>query len=197
MLRRPGWAGILLFIVLYKFGDAIAGVMANPFFIALGFSLSTIASITKLFGVAATLAGVVAGGVLVARAGIFHALVVCGVLQMASNLMFAVQAVAGADAWLLTATIAIENLSGGMGTAAFVAYLSRLCSFEFTATQYALFSSLAAVGRTLLSSGGGWLADRLDWVWFFVASAGCALPGLIVLVFWLRREIEATGEEAS
>ncbi len=196
-LRRPGWASVLLFIILYKFGDAIAGVMSNPFFISIGFSLTAIAFITKVFGIAATLVGALAGGVLVARAGIFRALLYCGVLQLLSNLMFAVQAVVGADAWMLTATIAAENFSGGMGTAAFVAYLSRLCSFAFTATQYALFSSLAAVGRTVLSSGGGWLADKLDWAWFFVVSAACALPGLIVLLWFLRRDFDATSEDAS
>lgn len=183
---RPGWAAILLFIALYKFGDAIAGVMSNAFFVEIGFSLSTIASITKVFGIAATLAGAVAGGLVVARTGIVNALIICGILQLASNLMFAVQAVVGAAAWVLTVTIFAENFSGGMGTAAFVAYISRLCSFAFTATQYALFSSLAAVGRTVLSSAGGWLADTLDWFLFFVVSAGCALPGLILLL-WLMR----------
>lgn len=188
-MRRPGWVAVILFIILYKFGDAIAGVMANPFFIDIGFSLSEIASVTKVFGIVATLAGAVAGGVLVARTGIFAALMLCGVLQMLSNLMFAVQALAGADIVVLTGTIAIENFSGGMGTAAFVAYLSRLCSFSFTATQYALFSSLAAVGRTVLSSGGGWLADRLDWFWFFIATGACAVPGLIVLAWLMRRRL--------
>ena len=186
---RPGWIAILLFIVLYKFGDAIAGVMANPFFIDIGFSLSEIASVTKVFGIIATLVGAVAGGVLVARKGIFAALMLCGVLQMLSNLMFAVQAWAGSDIAVLTVTIAAENFSGGMGTAAFVAYLSRLCSFAFTATQYALFSSLAAVGRTVLSSGGGWLADQLDWFWFFAATGLCAVPGLIVLAWLARRRL--------
>ncbi len=188
-VQRPGWLAILLFIVLYKFGDAIAGVMANPFFIDIGFSLSEIASVTKVFGIVATLAGTVAGGALVARKGIFAALMLCGVLQMASNLMFAVQALVGSDIIVLTMTIAVENFSGGMGTAAFVAYLSRLCSFAFTATQYALFSSLAAVGRTVLSSGGGWLADRLDWFWFFAATGLCAVPGLIVLAWLARRRL--------
>jgi PAT family beta-lactamase induction signal transducer AmpG len=188
-VQRPGWLAILLFIVLYKFGDAIAGVMANPFFIDIGFSLSEIASVTKVFGIVATLAGAIAGGVLVARKGIFAALMLCGVLQMASNLMFALQALAGSDIVVLTMTIAAENFFGGMGTAAFVAYLSRLCSFAFTATQYALFSSLAAVGRTVLSSGGGWLADRLDWFWFFAATALCAVPGLIVLAWLARRRL--------
>ncbi|MGE0650418.1 MAG: AmpG family muropeptide MFS transporter [Alphaproteobacteria bacterium] len=196
VLSRRGWLAILLFIVLYKFGDAIAGVMAAPFFIDLGFTLTAIASITKVFGVAATLVGVVMGGVLVARIGIFHALVAGGVLQMLSNLMFAVQAAAGPDTWVLTATIAIENFSGGLGTAAFVAYISRLCSFEFTATQYALFSSLASVGRTVLSSGGGWLAVQLDWTWFFIASAGCALPGLAVLIWLSARDSNARVTQA-
>jgi PAT family beta-lactamase induction signal transducer AmpG len=84
-----------------------------------------------------------------------------------------------------------------MGTAAFVAYISRLCSFEFTATQYALFSSLASVGRTVLSSGGGWLADQLDWTWFFIASAGCALPGLAVLVWLSGREDDSRAMQTS
>lgn len=196
-VSRPGWAAILLFIVLYKFGDAIAGVMSNPFFIDLGFSLSTIASITKVFGIVATLAGAVAGGLVVARLGIMRALLVCGILQMASSLMYVVQAVAGANPWVLTVTIAAENFAGGMGTAAFVAYLSRLCAFSFTATQYALFSSLAAVGRTVLSSTGGWLADRLDWVWFFVVTAACALPGLVVLGILMRAESAEPRKEAS
>ena len=196
-VARPGWAAILLFIVLYKFGDAIAGVMSNPFYIDLGFSLTTIASITKLFGIIATLAGAVAGGVAVARLGIMRALLLCGILQMLSNLMYVVQALAGNDPWTLTVTIAAENFTGGMGTAAFVAYLSRLCAVAFTATQYALFSSLAAVGRTVLSSTGGWLADRLDWIWFFVATAACALPGLVVLGLLMRAEASHAREEAS
>jgi PAT family beta-lactamase induction signal transducer AmpG len=108
-----------------------------------------------------------------------------------------VQALAGNDPWTLTVTIAAENFTGGMGTAAFVAYLSRLCAVAFTATQYALFSSLAAVGRTVLSSTGGWLAERLDWIWFFVATAACALPGLVVLGLLMRAEASHAREEAS
>ncbi len=200
--RRPGWLAVVLFIVFYKFGDAIAGVMANPFFIDLGFTLSEIAAVTKLFGTAATLTGVVIGGLVVARYGVLPALMGCGILQMISNLMFVLQALVGADLALLTVTIGIENLSGGMGTAAFVAYLSALCQRAFTATQYALFSSLAAVGRTVLSSGGGWLADQLDWVLFFLASTACAIPGLLLLAWLMRRpdrsglpdEITKTGE---
>ncbi len=184
--RRQGWIVILLFILLYKFGDAVAGVMANPFYIEMGFSLTEIASVSKIFGLLATLAGAVAGGVVCVRYGLFKGLLACGVLQMLSNLMFAVQASVGYDVGLLTATIGIENFSGGMGSAAFVAYLSSLCNVAFTATQYALFSSFTAWGRTMLSSSGGWLAENLDWVVFFVATTALAVPGLILLL-WLGR----------
>ena len=187
-MRRPVWVGILLFIVLYKFGDALAGVMANPFYIEMGFSKIEIANISKLFGLAATLAGGLIGGIMVARLGLLKSLMVCGVLQMASNLMFAVQAMAGYDLALLTVTIGLENLTGGMGTAAFVAYLSSLCNVAYTATQYALLSSLMAFARTLLASSGGWLADNMDWVAFFLLSAVAALPGLLMLL-WLMRKL--------
>lgn len=184
---RPGWLAIILFIVLYKFGDALAGVMANPFYIEMGFTLSEIAGVSKIFGLIATLAGLVLGGVAVARLGIMRALLICGVLQMLSNLMFAAQAMAGHDIAFLALTIGLENLSGGMGSAAFVAYISSLCTVAFTATQYALLSSLAAVGRTMLSASGGWLADHLSWVVFFAATAAAALPGLLLLVWMTRR----------
>lgn len=185
-LARPGWVAILLFILLFKFGDAVAGVMTSPFYVEIGFSLTEIANVSKVFGLGATIAGAVIGGVMVARLGIMRALVIAGILQMASNLMFVAQAAAGYDIAMLTLTIAVENLSGGMGTAAFVAYLSSLCSFAFTATQYALLSSFMAVGRTVLSSSGGWLADRMDWISFFLISTAAAVPGL-VLLFWMMK----------
>lgn len=182
--RRQDWALILLFILLYKFGDAVAGVMSNPFYIELGFSKEEIASISKAFGLGATIAGGFLGGLVVSQAGVMKSLVVCGILQMASNLMFVVQAQVGYHLGFLTLTIGIENLSGGMGTAAFVAYLSGLCSPAYTATQYALLSSFTAFGRTVLSSAGGWLADQLDWASFFLISTAAALPGLAML-WWL------------
>ncbi|MGE0743835.1 MAG: MFS transporter [Rhodospirillales bacterium] len=184
---RPGWLAVILFIVLYKFGDALAGVMANPFYIEMGFTLSEIAGVSKIFGLVATLVGLVLGGVAVARLGIMRALLACGVLQLLSNLMFAAQAMVGHDLGFLALTIGLENLSGGMGSAAFVAYISSLCTVAFTATQYALLSSLAAVGRTMLSASGGWLADHLSWVVFFAATATAALPGLLLLVWMTRR----------
>jgi MFS transporter, PAT family, beta-lactamase induction signal transducer AmpG len=186
-MTRPGWIGIVIFVVLYKFGDALAGVMANPFYVAMGFSKLEVANISKVFGVAATLAGLAAGGIVVVRMGLYRALFVCGIFQMLSNLMYAIQAVVGYDVWMLTATIGIENFAGGMGSAAFVAYLSNLCNIAYTATQYALLSSLATVGRTTLSAAGGWLADQLDWVLFFSVTTLAALPG-ILMVLWLMRK---------
>lgn len=185
-MTRPGWVAILVFVLLYKFGDALAGVMSNPFYVAMGFTKLEVASISKVFGVAATLAGLAAGGVMVYRLGMYKALLACGVLQAISNLMYALQSLAGHDIAMLTVTIGIENFTGGMGSAAFVAYLSSLCNVAFTATQYALLSSLATVGRTTLSASGGWLADQLDWFVFFVLTTGAALPG-IVMVLWLMR----------
>jgi PAT family beta-lactamase induction signal transducer AmpG len=185
--RRPGWGWVLLFILLYKFGDAVAAVMTGPFYIGIGFTKIEIANVTKAFGVVMSILGAVAGGAMVARLGTLRALLIGGVAQMLSNLMFVAQAMAGNDIAMLTATIAIENLTGGMGTAAFVAYLSGLCNVAFTATQYALLSSLMAVGRAVLASSGGWIADRMDWASFFLVSTAAALPGLILLVWMMRR----------
>ena len=150
--------------------------MANPFYVKIGFSLSEIATVSKIFGVAATLAGVFLGGVVVARYGVLWSLFGCGVLQMLSNLMFAAQAAIGPEVSFLVLTIGIENLSGGLGSAAFVAYLSLLCNTRYTGTQYALFSSFMAVGRTWLSASSGYVADQTDWVNFFIISTVIALP---------------------
>ena len=177
---------ILAFILLYKLGDAFAGVMANPFYIKIGFTKAEIATVSKIFGVFATLAGVFIGGMAVKRYGVLPSLLVFGVFQMFSNLMFAAQAAIGPDVSFLYLTIGIENLSGGMGSSAFVAYLSLLCNTAYTGTQFALFTSFMAFGRTWLASMSGWLADQTDWVTFFVISTGVALPGLILLLWMMK-----------
>lgn len=183
-LVRPKWVVILLFVVFYKFGDSLAGVMTFPFLDDLGFTKITIANVAKIFGFAATLVGLAAGGILMAAIGLYKSLWICGFLQMASNLMFAIQAEAGADATLLAVTIGLENFSGGMGTAVFVAYLSSLCSIAYTATQYALLSSLMVIARTWLAASSGFLAEYLGWTVFFLGTVGAALPGLVFL-WWL------------
>jgi len=178
---------ILAFILLYKFGDAFAGVMANPFYIKIGFTKMEIANVSKIFGPFATLLGVFTGGLVVKRHGILKSLLYCGVLQMVSNLMFAAQAAIGSHVGFLFLTIGIENLSGGMGSAAFVAYLSLLCNTSYTGTQYALFTSFMAFGRTWLSAISGWVAEQTDWVIFFITSTFVALPGLLLLLWMLKR----------
>ena len=189
MLARDGALTILAFVILYKFGDALAGTMSNPLYVSLGFTKVELANIGKVYGFAASLAGLAAGGVVVLRAGVMRALLICGVLQMLSNLMYALQVVAGHNLVALAFTIGVENLAGGMGSAAFVAYLSGLCNIEFTATQYALLSSLAAVGRTILSASGGALADTLGWTPFFMLSTAACLPGLMLLLCIMRAEV--------
>ena len=185
-MARRGWAVILLFVIFYKFGDSLAGVMAYPFYVELGFSKIEIANISKLFGLAATIIGGFLGGLLVRKFGVMNSLLICGVLQMLSNLLFAVQAMVGHDIYMLTVTIGIENLAGGMGTAAFIAYLMSLCTLAYTMTQYALFSSLFAIALRVFAAPSGWLADQLDWISFFLLTTGAALPGLLLLL-WLMR----------
>ncbi|MBT6095081.1 MAG: AmpG family muropeptide MFS transporter [Rhodospirillaceae bacterium] len=184
---RPGWIAIVLFVLLYKFGDAVLSVMKIPFFLEIGFTKTEIAEIAKVFGFNAIIAGGFLGGLVLARTGILTGLMICGVLMAASNLVFVVQAWAGADLLWLTATIAVENITTGMGTTAFVAYLSSLCHSAYTATQYALLTSLMAFSRTVMSSGAGWLAERVDWVTFFILTTIAAVPGLLVLA-WLMRQ---------
>lgn len=185
-MRHRQWLLILIFVVLYKFGDALAGVMSSPFYVVLGFANAEIASVAKVFGVGASIAGVVLGGIAVYRWGLMRALLLCGALQMASNLMYIVQLWAGHDVAMLAVTIATENVTGGMASAAFVAYLSSLCNPAFTATQYALLSALAATARTVLAASGGFFADHLGWGPFFLLSTAACVPGLGLLVYLMR-----------
>lgn len=186
-MARPGWIAVLLFVALYKYGDALIGVMATPFYIDIGFSLAEIGVVTKGFGLAMTLAGAALGGVLVARYGIVRALLVAGLLQAASNLVFVVQAWIGYSLPMLSVTIGVENVTGGMGTTAFVAYLSSLCNRAYTATQYALLSSMMAAARTFFASGGGWAADQTGWIGYFTLTTAAAAPGLLLLWWIMRR----------
>ena len=185
--NKPSTAIIILaFILLYKLGDAYAGVMAYPFYYEMGFTKSEVATVSKIFGVIATVVGAFVGGIIVNRYGIMKSLLGCGILQMLSNLMYAAQAIAGHDVQFLYFTIGIENLSGGMGSSAFVAYLSVLCNTAYTGTQFALFTSFMAFGRTLLSASSGWVVQMTGWFDFFLISTIVALPGLLLLVWMMR-----------
>ncbi len=186
--RRPRWPAIVLFIVGYKLGEAMAGVMAMPLYISLGFSLNEIAAVSKLVGFFATIVGALIGGVVTSKLGVMRALVLCGALQSAGNLFYVLQAVGGHRLDYLALCVAAENLTGAMAGTALVAYLSGLCSPAFTATQYALLSSLAAVGRTIVASSGGVLADKLGWVPFFILTTIATIPALVLLIWIARRD---------
>ncbi len=187
-MRRPRWPAIVLFIVGYKLGEAMAGVMAMPLYISLGFSLNEIAAVSKLVGFVATVAGALVGGVVTSKLGVMRALILCGALQSAGNWFYVLQAVGGHRLDYLALCVAAENLTGAMAGTALVAYLSGLCSPAFTATQYALLSSLAAVGRTIVASSGGVLADRLGWVPFFILTTVATIPALVLLIWIARRD---------
>jgi len=178
---------VLAFVVLYKLCDAFAGAMTAPFVIDLGFSRNDYAAIVKGVGLAATLIGGFAGGALARAYPLATSLWIGAFLQMGSNLIFTWQAFMGVDLWALTVTIIVENFTGAIGTVIFVAYMSALCQSPLhTATQYALLTALAAVGRTYLSAGAGYVAEASGWPLFFVISALTAIPSLFLLV-WLQR----------
>src|SRR5215471_5983736 len=184
-MRRPLWPVIVIFIVGYKLGEALAGVMATPLYISLGFSLNEIAAVSKLVGFFATVAGALIGGVVTARFGARRSLMLCGVLQSVGNLFYVLQAVGGHRLGYLALCVTAENVTGAMAGSTLVSYLSSLCSPAFTATQYALLSSLAAVGRTLVASSGGVLSEKIGWVPFFLLTTVATVPALVLLI-WIR-----------
>ena len=196
-MTRPQWLAVLLFIVLYKLGDAFMGTMTGPFYIKIGFTQDDIATYVKFYGIIATIVGSFIGGSMVLRLGATRSLWICGIAHMLTNLMFVVQARVGADLMLLATGITMENITSGMSTAAFVAFMSNLTHARYTATQYALLSSFAAFGATWLSSPAGWFAKMLGWEWFFIFSTTLAIPGLMVLWYLNRTSIKATSLPAA
>ena len=183
---RHAWAA-LAFVVLFKLTDAFSGTMTAPFVIDLGFTRNDYAAIVKGVGLAATLIGGFAGGYVARRYSLATSLWIGGVLQALSNLAFCWLSFVGVNQWALAVAITAENFTGAIGTVIFVAYLSALCQNPLhTATQYALLTALAAVGRTYLSSGAGYVAQATGWPMFFVISVVVAVPSLILLA-WLQR----------
>jgi PAT family beta-lactamase induction signal transducer AmpG len=178
---------VLAFVVLFKFTDALSGTMTAPFVIDLGFSRNEYAAIIKGVGLAALLLGGFAGGFVARAYPLATSLWIGGILQAVANLAFSWQALVGTSAAWLTFAITVENFTSAIGTVIFVAYLSALCRNPLhTATQYALLTALAAVGRTYLSSGAGFIAEATGWAWFFVICALAGIPSL-VLLWWLQR----------
>jgi len=211
---QPGAAAFLVFIVLYKLGDAFAGSLMTPFLLqAMAFSSAEVGVVNKIIGLWLTIGGALLGGALMLKLGLWGALMLFGVLQMASNVGFWWLASLGkgqlpgltippfdlgfvelaqatpVDGGLLL-VIAAENISGGMGTAAFVALLMALCNRRFTATQFALLSAFASVGRVWVGPLAGVLAESIGWPHFFVVSTVLALPALVML-WWMRGPVRA------
>lgn len=186
-MKRPDWKLILLFVFLYRMADAYMGPMAYIFYDDMGFSKVEIAYVSKVFGMMATIFGGVIGGIVVSRWGIMKSLWVCGILQGLTTLVFVLQAYVGHNIYVLMGCISLDNISGGMSVAAFVAYLSSLCNVAYTATQYALLSSLMSFARDVFASTSGFLAEKVAWPLFFVVTALMVIPGLIVLYVLQKR----------
>jgi MFS transporter, PAT family, beta-lactamase induction signal transducer AmpG len=184
-ISRAGWrhaALILAFIFLYKLGDSMATALATPFYLDMGFSKSDIGLIAKHAGLWPSVIGGLLGGVWMLKLGINRALWLFGVVQVVSILGFAWLAQVGYDKVLLAAVISFEALGVGLGTTAFVAFIARATHPLYTATQFALFTSLAAVPRTIANAATGYLVESFGWFAFFFLCTVLALPGMLLLM---------------
>lgn len=183
-ISRDGWQAalrILAFILLYKLGDSMATALATKFYIDLGFSMTQIGLIAKTTGFWASIAGGIVGGVWMVQIGINRGLWVFGAVQAVAILGFAVLAQIGVNQWLLALVIGFEAFGVGLGTTAFVAYIAKSTDRRYTATQFALFSSLASVPRTLINASVGYIVAQTGWFWFFLLCFVLALPGMLML----------------
>lgn len=188
---RPRALWLLAFIVLYKLGDAFAGALSTTFLLrGVGFEQAEVGVVNKVWGLAATIAGALFGGALLARVSLYRALMWFGIAQMASNAVYLLLAITPKHLATMTLAVAIENVCGGMGTAAFVAFLMALTDIRFSAAQYAMLSALAAAGRVYVGPASGVAVEAWGWPTFFAGTIVAAMPGLLVLA-WLRRDVQA------
>jgi PAT family beta-lactamase induction signal transducer AmpG len=178
---RSGALWILVFILCYKLGDQMASAMTTPFYLETGFSKTEIGAVVKLFGFWATIGGGFIGGILILRLKIIPSLFVFGVLQAVSTAGFAALHYIGPSVPALAAVIGFENLAAGMGTSAYAAYMASLTNKRFTATQYALLSSLMGIPRVMAAAPTGFLAEWVGWPGFFIICTLVALPGLLLI----------------
>lgn len=172
---------ILAFMFLYKLGDNMATALQSPFFIDVGFSLTQIGVIAKFASLIAAVVGGLAGGIIMIKLGINRALWIFGVIQIISILGFALLSVVGADPWMLGAVVAFEYLGVGLGAAAFIAFIARTTNPVFAATQFALFTALTAVPRTLANAVTGIIVEQVGWTSFFFLCSALAIPGMLLL----------------
>jgi PAT family beta-lactamase induction signal transducer AmpG len=183
-IQRSGWkhaALILLFIFLYKLGDSMASALATPFYIELGFTRTEIGIVAKNAGLWASILGGILGAYWMLKTGVNKGLWIFGVLQAVATFGFVVLAQSGPDLWVLSWVIGFEAITAGLGTAAFTAYLALETNPRFTATQFALFTSLSAVPRTFINALTGYIVEFTGWTNFFIICVALALPGLMLL----------------
>jgi PAT family beta-lactamase induction signal transducer AmpG len=180
--QRHNALWILAFILLYKIGDTMAGSMTAPFYVDLNYTKTEIGTVVKLFGFWAIMGGGILGGIIMLRIGINRSLWIFGILQAVSTAGFAVLSVISHQLSALAAVIAFENLSAGMGTAAYAGFMASITNKKFSATQYALLTSLMGVPRVVVSAGTGYLAKNLGWSGFFIFCTLIAIPGMLLLL---------------
>lgn len=185
-LKRDGAVYVLLFVFLFKLGDALGGAMLNPFYAQMGFSNEDIGLIAKTVGLSSSLVGLLLGGLIIMRLGIYPSLWIFGVLQALSTAGFALITFTGPQNWALALTVVFEDVSAGMGNAAFVAFIASVCNRRYTATQFAILSSIATLGRNFFSGFSGNMVNALGWANFFYLCAVIAVPGLLML-FMMRK----------
>lgn len=196
--RNGRWAlTILLLIGLYRVTDITMGVMANPFYLDLGFTKAQIANVSGIYGVAMTVLGGLLGGVLVPRWGVMRVLLLGAIMAAATNLLFAVLALLGPQLWMLVVTISADNLAGGLAISAFIAYLSGLTNIAYTATQYALFSSLMTLPGKIIGGAAGAVVDAAGYPLFFLYSCLIGLPAVLVVLYLMRNPPPATLAESA
>ena len=193
-LRRYQWqaALILALIAIYRISDVVMGIMANPFYVDMGYTKDEVAAVTKVYGVIMTLVGAFIGGVLSMRFGVMRILMLGAILSAASNLLFSWLAAHGHDVTALIFVISADNLSSGIASAAFIAYLSSLTNVNYSATQYALFSSMMLLLPKFLAGFSGRYVDAFGYSNFFTATALLGLP--VLLLVWLASRIEPAGK---
>jgi PAT family beta-lactamase induction signal transducer AmpG len=192
LLSKNAALVIFVFIACFKLTDSFLGTMANTFYVEMGYTNKEIAVVIKAYGLIFTLLGTAIGGMMLVRLGYFWGLFISGILQGASNLFYLLLLNSNHDTNILTAVIAIENSTTALSSVMMVAFVSSLCSLQYSATHYALLSSLAMIGRSFLSMPSGYIVDQYGWVIFIISSTVIALPGLILLIYLNKRKVFAT-----
>ena len=190
-IQRYGWHAILILglIAIYRISDVVMGIMANPFYVDMGYTEAEVASVSKVFGVIMTLVGAFIGGVISMRIGVMRVLMLGAVLSAGSNLLFAWLSTRGHDLTGLIAVVSADNLAGGIASAAFIAYLSSLTNVNYSATQYALFSSMMMLAPKWIAGFSGVYVDNFGYAQFFTSTALLGLPVLVLV--WLASRVHA------